>query len=185
MSMAWYLGMPDMEEGTAYDYGINYQCPVEFVNNFRKSASELATIQPVRGVQVDYQSSMHLSLNYLCCLRKNETDWVRELLNQWRLENYPYSVSVKFDRLQCWHERKNSVTTIIITDEQSQQALLKLSDDIEKKLWEKGIPSEVHRTDQYVYRSVTIRICFLINLLFSKKFQNAISCDVTWCISRD
>ena len=148
MSMAWYLGMPDMEEGTAYDRGINYQCPVEFVNNFRSSAKELGAIESIRDVQVKYQPRMHISLNYLCCLRKNETDWVREIMSKWRLDNYPYSFSLKFDRLQCWHERKNSVTTIIIADEQSQHTLLKMSNAIEEKLMQQGIPTEIHRTDQ-------------------------------------
>jgi hypothetical protein len=154
MSLAWSLGMPEMEEGTVYDRGINYQCPIEFVNNFRSAANELgAGIQSIRDVEIKYQPRMHLSLNYLCCLRRNETYWVREVMYQWVLENYPYSFSVKFDKFQCWHERKNSVTTIIIADEQSQRTLLKMSNDIEEKLLEKGIPTEVHRTDQYVLAS--------------------------------
>lgn len=151
MSLAWYLGMPEMEVGTAYDRGINYQCPMEFVNNFRSASKELGGIQSYRDVEVKYQPRMHLSLNYLCCLRKNETDWTREVMYKWLLDNYPYSISLKFDKFQCWHERKNSVTTIIIADEQSQKTLLKMSDDIEERLLEKGIPTEVHRTDQYVH----------------------------------
>ena len=148
MSMAWYLGMPEMEEGTAYDRGINYQCPIEFVNNFRKASKKLGAIQNIRDVEITYQQRMHLSLNYLCCLRKNETDWAREVMYKWLLDNYPYSMSIKFDRFQCWHERRNSVTTIIIADEQSQHTLLKMSNEIEEKLLAKGIPTEVHRTDQ-------------------------------------
>ena len=187
MSMAWYLGMPDMEEGTAYDRGINYQCPVEFVNNFRSSAKELGTIQSIRDVQVKFQPRMHISLNYLCCLRKNETDWVREVMSKWRLDNYPYSFSVKFDRFQCWHERRNSVTTIIIADEQSQHTLLKMSNDIEEKLLQKGIPTEVHRTDQYVsqLQYLTRMLCVISFVLFAFPVQDALSCDVTWRIPRD
>jgi hypothetical protein len=151
MSMAWYLGMPEMEEGTVYDRGINYQCPIEFVENFRGAAQDLGTtIQSIRDVQVKYQPRMHLSLNYVCCLHKNETDWARQVMYKWLLDHYPYSISLKFDQFQCWHERKNSVTTIIIADEQSQHTLLKMSNEIEEKLLEHGIPTEIHRTDQYV-----------------------------------
>jgi hypothetical protein len=148
MSMAWYLGMPDLDDGIAYDRGINYQCPIEFVNNFRNAAKEMGYIQTIRDVQIKFQPRMHLSLNYLCCLRKNETDWVREVMYKWVLDNYPYSLSVKFDKFQCWHERNNSVTTIIVADEQSQRTLIKMSNDIEDKLLEKGIPTEVHRSQQ-------------------------------------
>lgn len=147
-SIAWYLGMPDMEEGTAYDRGINYQCPIEFVNHYRNASKEMGAIKSIRDVQIKYQPRMHLSLNYLCCLRKNETDLVREVLYKWMLDNYPYKISLKFDKFQCWHERTDSVTTIIVADEQSQRTLIKMSDDIETKLLEKGIPTEVYRSDQ-------------------------------------
>ena len=189
MSIAWYLGMPEMEEGTAYDRGINYQCPIEFVENFRNAENDLGnTIQRIRDVKVKYQPRMHMSLNYLCCLRKNETDWARQVMNKWILDNYPYSISLKFDKFQCWHERGNSVTTIIIADEQSQPTLLKMSNDIEAKLLEHGIPTEIHRTDQYVpstclltlplYHSHHCLFCFVLCM------KNAFPCDVTWHIPR-
>jgi hypothetical protein len=69
MSMAWYYGKVDMDEGTAYDSGINYQCPINFAYNFRIVSQQLSTsIQSIRtDIQIKFQPKIQLSLNYLCC----------------------------------------------------------------------------------------------------------------------
>ena len=46
--------------------------------------------------------TMVLDLMYLCCLTQDEAYMARQIIQQWLYENYPFSVDVSFDQLQCW-----------------------------------------------------------------------------------
>jgi hypothetical protein len=153
MSIAWYLANPTLPQGAAYDKGYNYQCPKAFVDNFRTAGMAMQTSIPTatNGLYVGHQDRMHISLSYLCCLRRNETDWAREVMYQWVLEQYPFHVNVALDRLECWHIRPNSVTVIVVADDATQRALLRLNLDLQHKLLQRGIPTEVARVDQMAF----------------------------------
>jgi hypothetical protein len=118
MAMSWYFAGLRHGKGEAYDLGINYQCPDKFVDNFRFASSSMETaLTKNQGLRFHAQERMHLNLAYLCCLRRNETDWAREIMHQWVLDNYPFNFDVEFNKVECWHERYNSVTNIIIADD--------------------------------------------------------------------
>jgi hypothetical protein len=149
MAMSWYFAGLKYDKGQAYDLGINYQCPDQFVDNFRFASRSMETILTKnQGLRFKAQERMHLNLAYLCCLRRNETDWAREIMHQWVLDNYPFDFDVELNKVECWHERYNSVTNIIIADDATQQTMLKMNRDLERKLLDKGIPTEVPRTLQ-------------------------------------
>jgi hypothetical protein len=44
MAMSWYFAGLKYGKGQAYDLGINYQCPDQFVDNFRLASSSMETI---------------------------------------------------------------------------------------------------------------------------------------------
>jgi hypothetical protein len=71
---------------------------------------------------------------------------------QWVQDNYPFRFDVQFDRLECWDERQNSVTLIIVANEATQRTLLRMNKDLQRTLWvEKGIATEVPRTQQMAF----------------------------------
>lgn len=161
MTMEWYFGQRKGIPGTAYDKGINFQSNPEFVEHFRNATEQLATkaksILLPHGDTNDNNTHliinkltyMHMSLAYLCCLRRNETDWAREAMYQWVQEQSPfYHLSVAFDDLQCWREGPNSITNIIVADEPSQRQLIKLSDSLVKKLNDFKVPVVIPRLQQ-------------------------------------
>jgi hypothetical protein len=103
------------------------------------------------GLYVGHQDYVHISLSYLCCLRRNETDWAREVMYQWVQEQYPFDFNVALNRLECWHVRLNSVAVIIVADDATQRSLLRFNLDLQHKLLERGIPTEVSRVDQMAF----------------------------------
>jgi hypothetical protein len=138
MGLEWYFARPNQSEHTAYDRGVNYQCPAPFVTNFRRASTMMESIASTNiGVNLKIEERMHLSLSYLCCLRRNETDSVREVMYQWVQDQYPFSFDVQFESVECWHERHNSVTVIMVMNQNLKQALL-----------DRGIPVEVDRSQQ-------------------------------------
>lgn len=157
MHMSWYFGQPDAytphrTHDEAYQKGINFQCPDVYVESFRHASSELiAQVQAnetIPKVVIKRQDWMHLSMSYLCCMTLEETYWAREVMQQWILDNYPFDFTVKFDELQCWQERYNSITNIIVADEQSQRVLMQMNHDLRDKLRERGVPVLVNRESQ-------------------------------------
>jgi hypothetical protein len=155
MHMAWYFGQPDeytphRTHDVAYQKGINFQCPDVYVESFRHASSELeqSANETIPKVVIKHQAWMHLSMSYLCCMTLEETYWAREVMQQWVLDNYPFDFTVKFDELQCWKERYNSITNIVVADEQSQRVLMQMNHDLRDKLRERGIPVSVNRESQ-------------------------------------
>ena len=162
MNMAWYFGstnngtvIPSKDLPTAYDMGINYQAPTSFVENFLRASETLQRQSQVAlppSIKFSPQARIHMSLAYFCCLRANETNWVREIMYEWVNKRRPFDFTVKFDRLECWHERFNSVSNIIVADETTQQTVMSLVHDLYDTIQNhpiaKGIVLEVPREDQ-------------------------------------
>jgi hypothetical protein len=161
MTLEWYFGQSDqypLKDGKriAYPRGINFQCPDQFVSTFQSAATSLYTSlqeslpNQTGSLLIKKQKQMHLSLSYFCCLRQNETHWIREAMYQWIQERSPFSFNIAFEEnaIQCWHEGPNSVTFIILVDNQTQQLLLDMNHDLNRYLESMGVPIVVQREQQ-------------------------------------
>lgn len=145
--LAWYFGQPkayplkDHDVQTVYNKGINFQCPAVFVENFINASKELklAVQQRAPHLKANDQGSMHMSLGYFCCLTLEEADWVREIMDAWILDSYPFDLSLGFDQVQCWRERTNRVTELVVADRASQVQLAIVYSDLVKRIEAKGI----------------------------------------------
>lgn len=167
MTVEWYFGQPilfeDSQLPNAYELGINYQCPRKFVEHFVQASKQVGDAVKAKlpeNVLFKEQARMHMSLAYICCLRRNETDWVREITHEWVNQHRPFDFTVRFNKLECWHERQNSVTTIIVGDNATQQAVMKLVHSLYKTLEKRGIPMEIAREQQMPIHSTLIGVQF-------------------------
>lgn len=165
MGVEWYFGQPilfdESELPNAYDKGINYQCPRQFVENFIEASKRLgeeAKANLPNNITVKSQRRMHMSLAYMCCLRKNETNWVREIVHDWINANRPFDFTVRFNKLECWHERFNSVTNIIVGDNATQQTVLKIVRSLYKAIEARGIPLNIKREHQMPIHSTLVGV---------------------------
>ncbi|CAB9505970.1 expressed unknown protein [Seminavis robusta] len=157
MGVTWWFGEPEkypLDHPTAYSKGINFQCSNEFTEAFGSSSDLLhnSLVQSLPNTTgtliIKRQKVMHLALSYLCCLRKNETDRVREIAYKWVQDVSPFEFEVAFDRVECYHERQNSVTTIIVADARSQRTIASMNQELNERLQRAGIPVSVKRRDQ-------------------------------------
>jgi ribosomal protein L17 len=155
MTMGWNFGQPILFEPSqlpnAYEYGFNYQCPRIFVENFVHASQDLErqVKTEIPDINIKQQERLHLSLAYFCCLRRNETDWVREITQEWIHHHHPFDFTVKFNKLECWHERHNSVTNIIVGDDATQSVLMKMLHDLYDTIHRRaGIKMEIPRENQ-------------------------------------
>ena len=69
-------------------------------------------------------------------------------MQQWILDNYLFDFTVQFDKLQCWKERHNAITNLVVADDQSQRVLMQMNHNLRDKLRKKGIPVVVNRESQ-------------------------------------
>lgn len=155
MHAAWYFGQaqlfPESELPIAYEMGINYQAPRVYIQNFLDAAKDVTdaseSLLP-SNITVASQKDIHMSMAYLCCLRKNETYWVREIMNNWVLQRRPFRFPVQFNKLECWHERFNSVTNIMVGTEATQQVVMKYVHELYNAIEKHGIHMEISREQQ-------------------------------------
>jgi hypothetical protein len=161
MNAAWYFGKTNnltlLEPNvlpTAYDMGINYQAPYSFMQAFVGASRELQSII-VQGRKFPPsltflpQERAHMALAYFCCLRKNETDWIREIVAEWIAEQHPFQFDVSFAGLQCWQERYNSITNILVVDERTQRLVMDMVHSLYDKIAHQyHIPMEISREQQ-------------------------------------
>ena len=182
MSIEWYFGQPDqypMDRPMAYQKGINFQCSEDFVRTFQTSSRWLySTLQAglsneTGNLYMKRQRHMHMSLSYLCCLRRNETDWAREVMYKWVQEASPFGFDVGFDKVECWHEGQNSVTTIIVADERTQRVLASMNHELNQRLEQVGIPIAIQRDEQMPYH-VTLQ-----GIRYGKDYSSLPENDIT------
>ena len=159
LTMQWYFGEPikyepklSLEQQVSYyNRGRNFQCPKEFVGTFQKANRDAVargnrTI-PAPDLRFHLQKSMHLSLVYLCCLTKEQSEKAQGILLD-MIDHWTASVTVRFDQVQCWHETPSSVTNIVKVDDESQCKLFQLLRIITGRLKAEGIPVWIPREDQ-------------------------------------
>lgn len=170
LTLEWYLGQakldlhpPLPEFGKFYDMGYNYQCPIEFVDALGRASDTLEESlrrhHDANHINITAQKRMHMSLAYLCCLRLEEAYHVREIMEAFVHDTTSFHIpDVTFERIECWKERFNSITHIIVVDHQSQQRLLNLLKQLEDRILEAGIPVPISRLTQMPFHSTLLGV---------------------------
>lgn len=165
VTMQWYFGQPSLnnitvQEGTFYENGRNYESvSSEFRDAFGSSSDFLESgMQLLTAAQNDStdqarlkikpQMSMHLALCYLCCMTQEEAYHARAVMYDFVKYLGSFHVPIAFDSVECFRERGNSVTTIIVVDEASQRRLYKIYLRVVEALKGEGIPVPISRLDQ-------------------------------------
>lgn len=163
LSVYWALGqpnvyhdhgfIPDNDKFLAYDVGLNFQCNEAFVkahtHTSKEISNQLNTIFPgpiwaaPRPVK-----TMVLDLMYLCCLTQEEAYKARYIIQQWLYKNYPFSIQVQFDQLQCWQTTNHMIQNLIIATTQTQEILMELEHNLRQTLQSNGIPINIERESQ-------------------------------------
>jgi len=146
MAVMWTFGSMERYNPNDLDASqSSFKCPIEMVQSFVTSQHRLsgfvAAESQKRGLNstekttssggtmlfIKPQKKMHLSLAYLCCIREEEKKTVHLAVQNWvaqRAARLTKDIELRFNKLQCWKERKNSITNIIVNDETTQKALL-------------------------------------------------------------
>lgn len=99
-------------------------------------------------VETLLQRAIHLSLSYVCCVTQREVDVARGVVERFAARIANLSVPLRVDSLQCWHERVNSVTNILVADAASQRRLMRLNHELAHALTVAGVPVFVARAHQ-------------------------------------
>ena len=143
LTVEWYFGEPkkynasipwsEQRNSSIYYEGTNFQCPQAFVDTFRKAGADLTKLlkQKLHKARAFYkqQKRMHMSLAYLCCIRQNEVQRVREVIQEW-IADTTFDFTLRFGRIQSLYEKPNAVTTIIVVDDESQRQVMQLLDNL-------------------------------------------------------
>jgi hypothetical protein len=174
LTMEWYLGQPRLNlhpplprPNTFYDMGYNYECPTEFVDAFGRASDHLEDAllkqqqqQRDSNLTIKTQTRMHISLAYLCCLRLEEAYHVQEIMQEFIHSNDDafHIPNVNFERIECWKERFNSITHIIVVDNASQHALLKLLHRLELVVLQANISVPISRQIQMPFHSTLLGV---------------------------
>lgn len=152
IAIEWSFGQPKHFDTlpTYYSHGKNYECPLTLIDNFINASDTIAqqAKERIPNINVKPQERLHMSLMYMCCLFQNETNHARQIYYDWVVEHRPFDFQVRYNKLECWKERLNSVTNIIVADDATQNTVMKLYQSLHQKFEDEGIPVQVHRADQ-------------------------------------
>ena len=92
-------------------------------------AESLLTQQVSPLLKPKMQNYVHLALSYFCCLTdaevKKAVSFAREWIQLQKKRQAP-PLPFRLERLECWKERLDSVTTIFVADPTAQRALKRL-----------------------------------------------------------
>lgn len=105
-------------------------------------------------LEKELQSTLHVSMSYMCCLTKPELDHARKTAEEWTKNKY--DLRLRFNNMLCYHERKNSVTTTVVLDLRSQKKLLKINRDFNSMLRKQNVPVVITREHQMPFHSTLI-----------------------------
>jgi 2'-5' RNA ligase len=168
VTVEWYFGEPEkymptvdwkaQRNSSSYKLGINFQCTESFVRTFQAASRDLhdqATkflSTPSQPTTIHPQRRMHVSLSYLCCLNSEEAKRAIAAIDDWT-GRAKFDMELRFDEIQAWHESPNSVTTIVLVDEASQQTLMRINHDLNQHLHRFDIPIAIQREDQMPFHA--------------------------------
>lgn len=93
------------------------------------------------------QRRIHVSLSYLCCLTEGESEKVKSIVSAWNTTR-SFDMTLRFDRLECYHEQDNSVAVTFEVGERSERELMQMNRELRDRLEEKGVRVWVERVRQ-------------------------------------
>ncbi|CAE7672603.1 unnamed protein product [Symbiodinium sp. CCMP2456] len=99
-------------------------------------------------LSLSQQRNVHMSLAYLCCLTSTEMATVNEVVGRWLQQQMHVDFQAVFDRVECWQERVDSITNIIVANEATQRTVMKLYQSLLRSIEDAGVPQPVQRDDQ-------------------------------------
>lgn len=99
-------------------------------------------------LSLSQQRNVHMSLAYLCCLTSTEMATVNEVVGRWLQQQMHLDFQAVFDRVECWQERVDSITNIIVANEATQRTVMKLYQSLLRSIEDAGVPQPVQRDDQ-------------------------------------
>lgn len=144
------VGMGELPEKTAYDVGVNFQCSEEFVRSFSHAVEHInyEATDKIPGIESRGVRRMQLDLSNYCCLTRQQAFMAQHLIQKWLYENYPFDISMEFDRLECWRTEADHVTNMIMASTRTQHALMELNHELRDLLKDHDIPIWVERESQ-------------------------------------
>lgn len=82
---------------------------------------------------------LFVSLGYLCCVEEHEIELSHAVLKRW-VNHYNFHVPLHFSHLECWHDRPNAISTMLVADEASQRRLKHIYDAMSASLTGGAVP---------------------------------------------
>lgn len=129
-----------------------------FAGRFYRLEDELKSQAGLPGtLHVKLQTNLHVSLSYICCLRKGEVETVSNVIRAWNQTEAVTSVGMlRYRRVHCYHERAESVTVIWDVDDDAQRRLMALNRDLKRRIEQAGVPVVIDRDEQMPFHSTVI-----------------------------
>ncbi len=118
------------------------------LRNFVRLEDELEDLAPALGVESRLQQFLQVELAPLCCVTRNEMGALRRTVKQWTKQRNSTKLTVRFDKLQCYHERVNSVNDVLLADKPTVKVLGAAEADLRDSLRNAGIKLPVERSHQ-------------------------------------
>lgn len=121
----------------------------------RENVKQEVNAESLAPLNEHAQRLMHMSLSYLCCLTKGESEKVKTVASKWNTTRN-FDMTVKFDRLQCYHEQESSVTVLFEVDEPSERELMRVNRGLSDRLEEEGVRVWVERVRQMRFHTTVM-----------------------------
>lgn len=118
------------------------------LRNFVRLEDELEDLAPALGVEARLQQFLQVELAPLCCVTRNEMSALRSTVGQWTKRHNATKLTVRFDKLRCYHERVNSVNNVLLADKHTTKILAAAEAELRKSLEARGVKIKVEREDQ-------------------------------------
>lgn len=83
----------------------------------------LAQSHQTKALRELVSTDLFVALGYLCCVEEGEIDLSRNVLQRW-VNTYNFKIALHFNHLECWHDRKHAVSSMLVADEASQRRLM-------------------------------------------------------------
>mmetsp|Transcript_20986 Transcript_20986/g.83671 ORF Transcript_20986/g.83671 Transcript_20986/m.83671 type:complete len:352 (-) Transcript_20986:406-1461(-) len=152
-SILWDFGalFPEMHNASELasmsdaDLAERLNCTPAMARAFATSESVLTSKLPFainKTVKFKPQLFLHMALSYFCCLKLAEAQQAVAALQNRGIQAELLSppVAFRFSRLECWRERIDSVTNILIADNATQRQLLSTHHEV-KQFLRREVPS--------------------------------------------
>lgn len=106
-------------------------------------------------LQVRPQEKIHMSLSYLCCLTQDEVATTKRTIETWNASR-TFAFPISFSRLQCLHERKDSVTVILNADLKMQRDIMEMNHELKSRIERAGVRVWVDREQQMPFHTTVL-----------------------------